>query len=174
MAEVPGKIAALRARLAEGTRKGGALLVVYPPEEELEFRARYREVIRELHASGVETRVLDFRVLVFEVLQQRGLLEKAFRLDATESRDFRQSLAGMVQREAAERLLAAAQESPQAVLLCAHPGALYPWISFSELLERVEHGVPNTLVLPFPGHETGAALHFMGVKDGYNYRAARL
>ena len=168
------KLNLLRSQLLTRAHAGGALLVIYPPEEELSFREGYEEVIQELQAQGVEIAVLDFRTLVFDSLNERDLLEKAFKLDAEGSPDARRSLASLVQREALVRIQQAAQANPQAILLCKHPAALFPWISYSALLEAIKGKVTNTLVIPFPGTESGPALHFLGVKDGYNYRAARI
>jgi len=168
------KLEELRARLLMPMRKGGALLVVYPPEEELEFKSGYQEILQELQANGIMAQVLDFRKLVFEALDAKKLLQKAFQLDAAGSRDIHQNLAGIVQREAFVRVRSAADQLPDSVLCVTHTASLYPWISYSALLDEVEHLVPNTLVIPFPGTENGPALHFLGVKDGYNYRAARI
>lgn len=174
MSLINDKLNLLRSRLLTGAHAGGALLVIYPPEEELSFREGYEEVIQELQAQGVQIAVLDFRTLVFDSLKERNILEKAFQLDAEGAPDARRSLASLVQREALAKIQQAAKENPNAILLCKHTAALFPWISYSALLEAIEGKITNTLVIPFPGTEDGPALHFLGVKDGYNYRAARI
>jgi sulfite reductase alpha subunit-like flavoprotein len=168
------KLEALKNWLVGQRREGGASLVVYPPEDELTFRAGYEEIIRELQAKERALHIVDFRPLLFDVLEAKGLLQKAFELDAAGSRDVRRNLAGMVQREALRRVHTAAEQMPNSILCCAHTAALHPWMSFSAFLEETENTVPNTLVIPFPGTENGPVLHFLGVKDGYNYRAARI
>lgn len=171
---VEDKLQALRSRLLSDQRKGGVLLVVYPPESELDFRSGYQEVLKEVEAKEMETRVLDFRTFVFEVLERKNLLEKAFELDAKRSRDASRNLANMIQREVLTGIQVASQQVPEAILFCMHTGALFPWVSFSAILEETENKIFNTLVIPFPGIENGPALHFFGVKDGYNYRASRI
>jgi len=47
-------------------------------------------------------------------------------------------------------------------------------VSYSAVLEEIENDVANPVVLPFPGSEEGPMLHFLGEKDGYNYRATRI
>lgn len=168
------KLDALKSWLIDQRREGGALLVVYPPEDELMFRSGYEEIIQELQAKGRVLCVVDFRLLVFDVLEGKGLLQKAFELDAAGSREVQRNLAGMVQREALRRVHTAAEQEPNSMLCCAHTAALHPWISYSAFLEETENTVSNTLVIPFPGTENGPVLHFLGVKDGYNYRAARI
>lgn len=174
MSLINDKLNLLRSQVLTGAHTGGALLVIYPPEEELSYREGYDEVILELEARGASTVVLNFRTLVFEALKERNLLEKAFKLDAEGSPDARRSLASLVQKEAFSRIQQAAKENPNSTLLCKHTAALFPWISYSALLETIEGKITNTLVIPFPGTENGPALHFLGVKDGYNYRAARI
>jgi hypothetical protein len=168
------KLDALRVRLVEDQHSHGAILVVYPPEEELDFRDGYLDLIRELRAHSVDLLEIDLRTLPFEVLASKGLIEKALKLDAQGARDARQNLAGMVQRGCSHRIREAAASAPGAVLCCLHTASLYPWMSFSALLEEIENLVPNTLVIPFPGSEDGPALHFLGAADGYNYRASRV
>ena len=171
---IPEKIAALRARLLNPDRPGGAVLVVYPPEEELAFRAEYNLVLHELAAKHLPVEVLDLRLLVFEALEAKGLLGKTFQMDAVGSRELRPNLAGMVQRETQQRVLTTAEGHPDAILCCKNSAALFPWISFSALLEQLENQLAAPLVIPFPGTENGATLHFLNAKDGYNYRAARI
>lgn len=168
------KLEELRARLLTPERKGGALLVIYPPEDELLFRAGYADIVQELQANRSAVTVLDLRTQVFELLEQRRKLAMAFQSDAAGERDFYANLAGMVQRHVTGLVRTAAAQSPQAIICCRHPAALYPWISYSDLLGQIEGEVHNTLVLPFPGFEQGQALHFLNAKDGYNYRAARI
>jgi len=174
MSQVGQKIRTLRERLMTPERKGGALLVVYPPEEERDWQVAYTQVLQELAAHHVDTIVVDLRTLLFELLHSKGLLERAFRLDAGNSRDAQRNLADMVHREAVRRLREAATQNPGAILCCRHTAALYPWISYSRVLEETESAIPNTLVIPFPGTAQGPALHFLDQKDGYNYRAARI
>lgn len=168
------KLDELRSRLLLPLRPQGALLVVYPPEDELKFAGDYSDIINEVQARGIPVCSIDLRTLLFDVLEERGLLEQAFVLDADNSRDLRQNLAGIVQREALSRVRSAAMQHPDAVLFCTHTASLYPWVSYSDLLGEVESVFLNTLVIPFPGSENGPELHFLGAKDGYNYRAARV
>jgi hypothetical protein len=81
------KLDALKSWLARQRREGGALLVVYAPEDELMFRDGYEEIIQELQAKGRALHIFDFRLLLFNVLGEQGLLHKAFELDAAGSRE---------------------------------------------------------------------------------------
>ena len=168
------KLEALRERVLLGSNQDGALLVLYDPSDELAFRQGYGEIIQEAKARKGAPVEVDFRTLPFDALDQRGLLEKAFVLDAQCSRDAHQSLARMVQEAARRRIEEASHENPNAVICCHSTASLFPWVSYSSLLESLESSVTNTLILPFPGEESGSALHFLSAKDGYNYRASRI
>ena len=174
MRELEAKLDVLRERILACRSQDGALLVVYSPTDELSFRQRYAEIIQEARGHEVSLVELDFRTLPFEVLQAKSLLEKAFTLDANGSRDAHQSLARMVQGNATAHVVEAGKKHSASIICCHSPASLFPWISYSSLLEAVEASITNTLVLPFPGEESGSALHFLSAKDGYNYRATRI
>lgn len=168
------KLKLLRGYLLAHEQPSGAHLVIYPPEEELAFRAGYQEIIQEISAHGISHHVIDLRTLVFEVLEERQLLNKAFAGDAEGSADIYRNMAHMVQKEILKRIRTAAAQHPGAILFCQFPAALFPWVSYAELLEAIENKMDQFLVLPFPGRENGPVLHFLGAKDGYNYRAGRI
>jgi hypothetical protein len=174
MSIVTDKLAALRSLLTDARRPEGALLLIYPPEHELDFRSAYEDLIQELRAANCEIAIIDLRTLLFELLEARGLLDRAFALDAQGSRDMHDSLSRLLFPDVVARLKAASAQSPQAILLCKHTAALYPWISYSALLSEIEGNIRNVVVLPFPGTEHGQELRFLDNKDGYNYRAARV
>ena len=64
------KLDALRVRLVEDQHSHGAILVVYPPEEELDFRDGYLDLIRELRAHSVDLLEID---LAWNFLKGRQL-----------------------------------------------------------------------------------------------------
>ena len=142
------KLDLLRGLLMQCIPPSGALLVIYPPEEELTFREGYDEVIWELEARKIEINVLDFRTLIFDALASRGKLESVLEHDAKGDPNTYKSLAKMAQKETETAIFDAAQETPGAILLCKHTSSLFPWVSFAEVLKRTEgkrasHSVPR-------------------------------
>lgn len=168
------KFAELRIRLIDPRDHKGALLFVYDPEEEHPFRRRYELMVKEMEAAGVPHRRIPLHRLPFEVLEERKLLEKAFQLEFSNPSGLRQNLAGLLHRRLVERISEAAKQDSGAVLLLERTAALYPWVSYSAILDEIENHVVNPLLLPFPGYEEGPLLRFLGEKDGYNYRATRI
>jgi len=174
MSTALAKLQLLRSYLSGAEIPRGAMLVIYPPEEELAFRSGYEEIIQELQARDVPIGVLDFRTAVFDALENRKLLDRAFKLDAKGDPGARKSLATIVQKEVLDRIRYAAKDTPDSILLCKNTGALFPWVSFSSLLKAIEGDTENPLIIPFPGTESGPSLHFLAAKDGYDYRAMRI
>lgn len=172
---VTEKLQILRDRVLKDPGGTGALLVVYPPEDELEFRQRYSDLIREWRAANIDCVELDLSPLPFEVLGERQDLTRLFRLDANpEKAKLQQEIARLVEERLVEDVTRTASEHPGKIVCLQRTAALYPWASYSYLLERCENNIDNTVIIPFPGTENGPELHFLGAKDGYNYRATRV
>ncbi|MEW6745480.1 MAG: BREX protein BrxB domain-containing protein [Planctomycetota bacterium] len=168
------KFCELRARLISPGGHKGALLFVYDPEGEHVFRRRYDLVVKEMEAEGIPHRRIPLHRLPFEVLEEKQLLERAFELEFTNPAGLRQNLAALVHRTLVERIDEATRPASDTVLLLERTAALYPWVSYSAVLDEIENRVVNPLLLPFPGYEQGPLLRFLGEKDGYNYRATRI
>ena len=152
----------------------GALLVVYPPESELDFSGGYSEVVKERRARRQPIEELDLRSFVFDLLDSHQLLDQTFALDVEGGPHLHRNLASMIHNELVRRLIEMGENDPAAVIFLRDTSALFPWVSYSGIIEEVEAVIKNTIVIPFPGTERGPELHFMGAKDGYNYRAARI
>ncbi len=168
------KFAELRTRLISPGGHSGALIFVYEPEEEHNFRRQYDLFLKELETAGVPYKRLPLNTLPFEVLERRNLLEKAFELEFTDPAGLRRNMAGLLHRELVQRIVKASEDSPETALLLERTASLYPWVSYSAVLDEVEGRLANPLLLPFPGDEDGPLLRLLGEKDGYNYRAVRL
>jgi hypothetical protein len=168
------KFAELRVRLIDPGDHRGALLIVYDPAEEHAFRRRYELFARELSAKRIDHVLLPLNRLPFEALEQRGLLEKAFRLEFSDPLGMRQSLASLLHREVIRVIRGAAEKHAECPILLQRTASLFPWVSYSAVLSELENELSNALVVPFPGSEHGPLLRFLGEKDGYNYRATRI
>ena len=174
MTSLEEKLQRLRDRLGTVGAATGPLLVVYPPESELDFSSGYGEVLKERRARRQPMEELDLRPFVFDLLDSRRLLDKTFALDVEGGSRLHGDLANMIHKELVRRLIGLGDNDPAAVIFLRDTSALFPWVSYSGIIEEVESVINNTIVIPFPGTERGPELHFMGAKDGYNYRAARI
>lgn len=176
--DLEGKMRALREMLLEPTplpsvRTDSSILVVYPPEEENDFRQHLRKLIDLLAARGIAFRHIDLATLLFEVLEARGLVPEVFQQEFDDFPAVKRGLARAIHDALTQRIAQVAAEVPAgAVILSATP-ALYPLVKFSDLLAELRH-VPCRIVVPFPGREEGGKLRFMNQRDGYNYLAVKI
>lgn len=160
-------------------RTDSSVLVVYPPQEELEFRDRLQKLLHVLSDRGVAFRHIDLATLPFEELEARGLLPDVFAREFEEPSvgpglaGIKRGLARHVQAALKGRVEKAAAEVGTGAVILSSTAALYPVVKFADVLADLRH-LPCRIVLAFPGHEEGGKLHFMGQRDGYNYLAVKL
>ena len=156
-----------------GVKTDNSILLVYPPERELDFREQLVDgCFPALEAQGTGFHPLDLTGFMF-----RGLSADAVEsLREEEFDDYRWMLQGLSRR--VETSLRARLEE----LAAQHPGgnviihgtvALYPLVRFGEVLRGLRD-LPARIALAFPGEERGGKLHFMNQPDGGNYLAVKL
>lgn len=176
--ELEAKLLALREMLLQPPSEhsvvtDSSILVVYPPEEEHEFRERLHKLLDLLTAQGLPFRHLDLTMLPFEVLEARGLLPDALVQEFDDLGALKRGLARAVQEGLHQRIETAAAEVPNGAVILSATSALYPLVKFADLLTGLRH-LRCRLVVAFPGREEGGKLHFMNQRDGYNYLAVKL
>ncbi|HXM70265.1 MAG TPA: BREX protein BrxB domain-containing protein [Thermoanaerobaculia bacterium] len=172
------KMRSLRELLLEpaadpAVRTDSSVLVVYPPEEENEFRDRLQGLLHVLAERGKAFRHLDLTTLPFEILESRGLLPGVFTQELDDAAAVKRGLARALQEALRQRVEQAAAEVPSGAVILSATSALYPFIKFADLLADLRH-LHCRIVVAFPGHEEGGKLHFMNQRDGYNYLAVTL
>lgn len=151
------------------------VVVIYSPDQEAEFRQRLDELLAVLSAQNIPYEVVDAEMLPFQCLNDQGLLAEAFRLEAEDPVGLRQYLAEQLPRVLRHRVAQAAETLPVgAAIFVRSPSSLFPWVKFADFLAQLPSGFPCRIVIPFPGHERGATLHFLDHRDGFNYLARRI
>jgi hypothetical protein len=177
---IPDKLERLRELLVISpkeppTPSDRGLLVIYPPDQEAEFRTRLEDFLVTLTAQGVPHAVVDAEPFPFACLDAEGVLEDAFQLEAEEPKELRQYLASELPRRLLNEVTQAASTLPVgSSVILKTPTALFPWVKFADFLAQLPTGFPCRIVVPFPGHERGATLHFLDHRDGFNYLARRI
>ena len=160
-------------RSDRGVKTDNSILLVYPPEKELDFREQLVDsFFPALESQGSQFHPLDLTGFIFD-----GLTEEAVEsLQEDEIDDYRWMLQGLSRRVEAS-LQARLNE-----LTAKHAGgnvvvystvALYPLVRFGEVL-RETRDLHARIALAFPGEERGGKLHFMNQPDGGNYLAVKL
>lgn len=156
-----------------GVKTDNSVLLVYPPERELDFCEQLVDsCLPALEAQGSQFRPLDLTGFMFEGLS----VEAVESLQEEEFDDYRWMLQGLSRRVEAS-LLARLKE-----LAAQHPGgnivvygtvALFPLVRFGEVLREMRD-LEARIAVAFPGEERGGKLHFMNRPDGGNYLAIKL
>ncbi len=150
------------------------LLLVYPPDDEHDLRKRLEQFISSLALNEMPSEVFDLALLPFEILDERGLLDKAFALEVKDPQAFRTDMAGRLEPRLIEEISRRSEALGEGLLILSRPAALFPWISFSNVLKQLPSGLPSHILLPFPGTESSASLHFLGRRNGFDYLARRV
>jgi hypothetical protein len=173
------KFKALMELIKEPLRSGGgiktdnSILLIYPPEKELDFRAYLTDIfIPQLNAKKIRFETIDLTGFLFENLDEEMIEE----LQEDEFEDYRWMKQGLSQR--AERSLVncvskLSETVPGGVVIAYATVALFPLIRFGEVL-RGMRDLNARIVIAFPGKERGGKLHFMNQPDGGNYLAIKI
>ena len=160
-------------RVDTGVKTDSSILLVYAPENELDFREYLLDTfVPQLDAMGLAYRLLDLSGFLFTDLDQKTVDD----LCEDEFDDYhwmRQGLASRMEQSLATRIAELASQIPGGTILVYATVALFPLIRFGELL-RDMRDLDCRIVLAFPGEERGGKLHFMNQSDGGNYLAVRL
>jgi len=151
-----------------------ALLLVHSPDEEQAYRSAEQAFLVGLKTRGVPHVVVDLSLAPFEVLARKGLLDQAPKLDALQPGRFRRDLAGRLERELVSRLEEQACALGSGLLVLRNTAAVFPWVSFANVLRHLPAEVGTWVLVPFPGTATAATLRFMGRRNGFDYMARRV
>lgn len=156
-----------------GVKTDSSILLIYPPEKELDFREHLLDVfVPQLKAKDVPFRLLDLTGFLFEELAQ----ETVNNLQEDEFDDYRwmkQGVSTSVENALRKRISRLAEELPGCAVIVYGTVALHPLVRYGEILRELRD-VQCRTVLAFPGEERGGKLHFMNQPDGGNYLAVKL
>jgi hypothetical protein len=156
-----------------GIKTDNSILLVYPPDRELDFREHLLDTfVPELEAKNIPFRLLDLTGFLFAGLsgeQVQALAEEEFD-------DYRWMQQGLSKRAEAAlhvRLTDEARKIPGGNVFVYATVALYPVVRYGEVLRGLRD-LGARIILAFPGEERGGKLHFMNQADGANYLAVKL
>jgi hypothetical protein len=153
----------------------------YPPEREIEMRSWLEEVIEPGLAKqkpGLRFATVDLFECVVRLLEERGLLERAFEMQVKKGDDALMSSLRSILKE--DRLAARIVEKAGVVdldlLLVKGVGSVYPMLRTHTLLSALHPLMGDTpLVMFYPGRYDGLSLRlFNKLGDDNYYRAFRL
>lgn len=156
-----------------GVKTDSSVLLIYPPECELDFREHLLDTfVPELDAKNIQYRLLDLSGFLFYGLSE----EQIESLQEDEFEDYRWMKQGLSKRAEASlqaRLTEEAAKVPGGNVFVYATVALHPIVRYGEVLRGLRD-LEARIVLGFPGEERGGKLHFMNQADGANYLAVKL
>ena len=156
-----------------GVKTDDSILLVYPPERELEFREQLLDCfLPALKSKGSRFVEVDLADFMFESLSEEDI-ECLTEDEFDEYRWMIQQLSKRVETSLPEKLKQIVQKSGTQNIIVYNTVALYPMIKFGEVLIGLRE-LNCRIVLAFPGEEKGGKLHFMNQPDGRNYLAVKL
>ena len=156
-----------------GVKTDNSILLVYPPERELDFREHLLDTfLPQLDAQGHPYRALDLSGFLFSDLDEETI-EELCEDEFDDYRWVRQGLASRIEQSLPARIAQLADEVPGGAIIVYATVALHPVIRFGELLREMRD-LSCRIVLAFPGEDRGGKLHFMNQPDGGNYLAVKL
>lgn len=153
----------------------------YPPEREMEVRAWVAEVIEPgLRKQKPQLRfaTIDLFECVVGLLEERGLLEKAFEMQTRKGDDALLGNLRSVLKEdrLAARIVQMAGVQDLDLLIVKGVGSVYPMLRTHTLLSALHPHMRDTpLLMLYPGRYDGMSLRlFNKLGDDNYYRAFRL
>ena len=156
-----------------GVKTDDSILLIYPPDKELEFREYLLDTfVPAIEAQGISFRLLDLSGFLFGEMNDKTVSL----LQEDEFDDYRWMLQGLSKRAEAAlhaRLEVLAREVPGGNIIVYATVALFPVVRYGEVLRGLRD-VDARIIMAFPGEERGGKLHFMNQPDGGNYLAVKL
>lgn len=153
----------------------------YPPEREMEVRSWVAEVIEPgLRKQKPQLRfaTIDLFECVVGLLEERGLLEKAFEMQSRKGDDALLANLRSVLKEdrLAAKIVAMAGVEDLDLLIVKGVGSVYPMLRTHTLLSALHPHMRDTpLLMLYPGRYDGMSLRlFNKLGDDNYYRAFRL
>jgi len=156
-----------------GVKIDNSILLVYPPEKELDFREYLLDkFVPVIEAQKIPHLLLDLNGFLFVGLSEETV--ESLHEDEFDNYAWMQKgLSKRVETALLARLASMASQVPGGSVLVYATAALYPLVRYGEVLRGLRD-LEARIVLAFPGEERGGKLHFMNQPDGGNYLAVKL
>jgi len=156
-----------------GVKTDDSVLLIYPPNNELDFREQLLDAfVPALAARAIPCHLLDLTGFMFEGLSEQDVEG----LQEDEIDDYKWLLQGLskrVETNLQTRLREIAGRNSGGNVIVYATAAVYPLVRFGEVLKGLRD-LNCRIVLAFPGEERGGRLHFMNQPDGGNYLAVKI
>jgi hypothetical protein len=145
------------------------IVLLYPPDEELEVRSRINTLKKKLEASGWNIQIFQPEPILFKFLKSKGKLEEAFEAERQEPQQLRSKVASdLFVKHLAD--LGRDYDQKTAIFI-QRAGGFYPHVNIHSLQEQLVNKVNKITVFFIPAIETqGQEYIFLGKVRTQKYR----
>jgi len=145
------------------------IVLLYPPEEEIQVRSRIGTLQKKLESNGWQIKCFEPEPLLFEFLESKGKSKQAFEAERANPKQLRSAIAADL---FVKRLAELGEEPKQKLaIFVRRAGGFYPHVNIHSLQERLVNNVKVTTVFFIPAVETeGNYYLFMGIEKTLKYR----
>lgn len=145
------------------------IILLYPPEEEIQVRRRIGTLAKKLESNGWKIQYFEPEPLLFEFLDSKSKNKDAFEAERHDPNQLRSNIAVDL---FIKRLTELGKEAKgKSVLFVRRAGGFYPHVNIHSLQERLVNVLKMTTVFFIPAIETeGNHYLFMGKEKTQKYR----
>ena len=145
------------------------IILLYPPEEEVQVRLRIGTLGKKLESNGWKIQYFEPEPLLFEFLDSKGKSKDAFEAERQDPNQLRSNIATDLFIKHLTELGKVAKD--KSVLFVRRAGGFYPHVNIHSLQERLVNVLKMTTVFFIPAIETeGNHYLFMGKEKTQKYR----
>ena len=145
------------------------IILLYPPEEEIQVRRRIGTLAKKLESNGWKIQYFEPEPLLFEFLDSKSKNKDAFEAERHDPNQLRSNIAVDL---FIKRLTELGKEAKgKSVLFVRRAGGFYPHVNIHSLQERLVNVLKMTTIFFIPAIETeGNHYLFMGKEKTQKYR----
>jgi len=161
---VSGKVEQIR------TRQGVPFIILlYPPEEEIQVRSRIDTLKRKLETAGWNIQLFQPEPILFKFLESKGKLQDAFEAERQDPKKLRSKIAfDLFVKKLAE---IGREAIPKTAIFIWRAGGFYPHVNIHSLQEQSVNKVKKITVFFIPAIEAeGQEYVFLGKVRIQKYR----
>jgi len=145
------------------------IILLYPPEEEVQVRRRIGTLAKKLESKGWKIQYFEPEPLLFEFLDLKGKSKDAFEAERRDPSQLRSNIAADLFIKRFTELGKEAKD--KSALFVRRAGGFYPHVNIHSLQERLVNVLKMTTIFFIPAIETkGNHYIFMGKEKTQKYR----
>jgi len=145
------------------------IILLYPPEEEVQVRRRIGTLAKKLESNGFKIQYFEPEPLLFEFLDSKSKSKDAFEAERQDPNQLRSNIAVDLFIKRLNELGKEAKD--KSVLFVRRAGGFYPHVNIHSLQERLVNVLKMTTIFFIPAIETeGNHYLFMGKEKTQKYR----